>query len=416
MSKGIAYTITPTIARRLAIQKQHLAGERPPPTSGGILDMTRDLGCLQLDPISAVARSHTLVVWSRVGNYDHAELNKLLWEERQLFEYWAHAASIVLSEDYAIHQTMMRKYAVGDSPWATRVRQWVEHNKALHDYMLGEITARGPLASRQLEEGGKIPREWVSSGWTSGRNVSRMLDYLWTKGLIAVAGRSGGQKLWDLTERCLAQWINGHSLTEEEVVYQAAQKSLRALGVGRVQHVKVHYIRGRYPGLEKTLALLEQERRIVRVEIKDEAGALPGPWYIHADDVPLLERLLAGEWQPRTTLLSPFDNLICDRKRTELMFDFFYRIEIYVPKEKRQYGYYVLPILHGDRLIGRIDPTMNRKQKKLVINAVYAEPDAPEAAGSAVRATIEELGTWLGAKEIEYGEHVPKPWRKALKR
>ena len=414
MSKDIAYTITPTIARRLAIQKQRLAGERPLTNSEGILEITRAIGCLQLDPISAVARSHTLVVWSRVGNYDHAELNKLLWEERQLFEYWAHAASIVLSEDYGIHQVMMRKYAVGDSAWSTRVREWVENNKGLHDYILSEITTRGPLASRELEELGKVPSEWVSSGWTSGRNVSRMLDYLWTKGLITVAGRSGGQKLWDLTERCLSQWINGHMLTEEEVVYRATQKSIKALGVGRLQHIKVHYIRGRYPGVEKTLALLEKEDRLLRVEINDEGRTLPGPWYIHAEDVPLLERLIAGEWQPRTTLLSPFDNLICDRNRTELMFDFNYRIEIYVPKEKRQYGYYVLPILHGDKLIGRIDPTMNRKQKKLVINAVYAESDAPEAAGKDVRKNIEELGTWLGAKEIEYGERLPKIWRKTL--
>jgi hypothetical protein len=321
----------------------------------------------------------------------------------------------VLSEDYAIHQVMMRKYAVGESPWAMRVRDWVEHNKLLHDYILGEITARGPIASRELEESGKIPKEWVSSGWTSGRNVSRMLDYLWTKGLIAVAGRKGGQKLWDLTERCLAQWTNGHSLTDEEVVYRAAQKSLRALGVGRKAHINVHYIRGRYPGLEKTLAALELEDRILGVEIKERNKTIPGPWYIHVDDIPLLERLLAGEWDPRTTLLSPFDNLICDRKRTELLLDFNYRIEIYVPKDKRQYGYYVLPILHGDRLIGRIDPTMNRKQKRLVINAVYAEPDAPEDAGTVVRAAIEELAAWLGAKDIDYSERMPEMWNKALK-
>lgn len=414
MSKQSHYTITPTTARRLAVQKQRLAGERPPATSAGILDVVRDIGCLQLDPISAVARSHTLVVWSRVGNYDLTELNRLLWEDRHLFEYWAHAASIVLTEDYAIHHATMRSYGEGDSGWHVRVREWIEQNKPLHDYILDEIAARGPVASRELEEAGKDPRAWVSTGWTSGRNVSRMLDFLWLKGKIAVAGRKSGQKLWDLSERCLPS-LNGSALTDEEISYRAVQKSLRALGVARPGHIKVHYIRNRYPMLNETLKQLEQEGQIQRVDIVGEGKAHPGPWYVHKDDLPLLERLARDEWQPRTTLLSPFDNLICDRARTELLFDFDYRIEIYVPKHKRQYGYYVLPILHGERLIGRIDPMMNRKAKRLEVYNVYAEPDAPADAGQAVRTAIEELGAWLGATDIAIGESVPDVWRGALR-
>jgi uncharacterized protein YcaQ len=413
MSKQSHYTITPTTARRLAVHKQRLAGERAPATSAGILDVVRDIGCLQLDPISAVARSHTLVVWSRVGNYDLAELNRLLWEDRHLFEYWAHAASIVLTEDYPIHHALMRSYGEGDSGWHVRVRDWIEQNRLLHDYILGEIAARGPVASRDLEEAGKDPKAWVSTGWTSGRNVSRMLDFLWLKGKIAVAGRKGGQKLWDLSERCLPA-LNGNALTDEEIDYKAAQKSLRALGIARMQHIKVHYIRGRYRNLNETLRQLEKEGQIRRVEIAENGATFPGPWFIHKDDLPLLESLERDEWQPRTTLLSPFDNLICDRARTELLFDFNYRIEIYVPKDKRQYGYYVLPILHGDRLIGRIDPLMNRKLKRLEINNVYAEPGAPAEAGAAVRTAIEELGAWLGAKDIAISESVPEIWRGTL--
>ena len=135
----------------------------------------------------------------------------------------------------------------------------------------------------------------------------------------------------------------------------------------------------------------------------------------------LLERLIShpDAWQPRTTLLSPFDNLICDRSRTELLFDFKFRIEIYVPKAKRQYGYYVLPILHGDRLIGRIDPKMDRKQGRLTINAVYAEPDAPQThdVAQAIAGAIQELGCFLGAKEIDYSrENIPAAWQEALYR
>ena len=415
MTREAAYTLTPEIVRRLAIHKQRLAGQRPAATHSGILDLVRDIGCLQLDPISAVARSHTLVVWSRVGHYDLGELDRLLWEEKQLFEYWAHAASIVLSEDYPIHHAMMRNYSAGNTGWAKQVRQWVDSNRPLRDYVLGEITARGPLPSRELEEAGKDPNAWVSTGWTSGRNISRMLDFLWMQGVITVAGRSGGQKLWDLSERHLAQWQKHEPLDDDEVVYRATQKSLRALGAARAQHIKVHYIRSRYPTLNQALTRLEAEGRVLRVQVQNGAKTLPGPWYLHADDVPVVERLLAGEWEPRTSLLSPFDNLICDRARTEQLFDFFYRIEIYVPKDKRQYGYYVLPILHGDKLIGRIDPTMNRKQNKLTINAVFAEPDAPANAGKAVRRSIDELAQWLGAREVEMGERVPEPWRKALR-
>ena len=152
---------------------------------------------------------------------------------------------------------------------------------------------------------------------------------------------------------------------------------------------------------------------VLPVSITGEDAVWPGEWYIHAEDVPLLEQLKAGAWQPRTVLLSPFDNLIIDRDRTELMWDFFFRIEIYVPKAKRQYGYYVLPILHGERLIGRLDPKMDRKSGKLHINAIYTEADAPQDTGTAqaVAQTITELAEFLEATEIVYGEAVPKGWR-----
>jgi uncharacterized protein YcaQ len=161
------------------------------------------------------------------------------------------------------------------------------------------------------------------------------------------------------------------------------------------------------------LTELEKEGKILRVEVVKEGGKpLPGPYFIHADDLPLLERLEAGEWEPRTTLLSPFDNLICDRKRTESLFDFYFRIEIYVPPAKREYGYYVLSILNGDRLIGRVDPQMDRKRGILNINAIHAEPGAPddEETTSAISDAIASLATFLGAKEIAYSGRVPKGW------
>jgi uncharacterized protein YcaQ len=232
-----------------------------------------------------------------------------------------------------------------------------------------------------------------------------------------VAGRSGLQKLWDLTERVLPEWTPCDVLDEREVTRRAVQKSLRALGVGTLKQINLHYTRYRYKELPTVLKELEAEGRIQRVEIAADGQTWKGPWYIHCDDLPLLERLENGDWQPRTMLLSPFDNLICDRARTEQLFNFDFRIEIYVPKDKRKYGYYVLPILHGDQLIGRIDPLMNRKDKALTVNSVYAEPDAPlnGETGKTVAGAIEELAVFLGAKTITYGANVPKGWKKALR-
>jgi uncharacterized protein YcaQ len=404
-------TLTVTDVRRLAITKQRLAGLRPSPDAAGMLQIVRDLACLQLDPISAVERSHLLVLWSRLGPYDPAELDKLLWQERQLFEYWAHAASIVLTEDYPLFHYTMKHHGTGDSDWAQRMREWVAANDALYHHVLTTIGERGPLPSRQIED--LSQRDWQSSGWTGGRNVSRMLDYLWTKGDIMVAGRQGGQKLWDIAERFLPAWTPRESLPKHEIVNRATQKAIRALGVAQPAHIRYHFMRGTYANLPQVLDELEAEGRVQQVQLVGDGGELlPGPWYIHTDDLPLLERLERGDWQPRATLLSPFDNLICDRARTELLWDFHFRIEIYVPQAKRQYGYYVLPILHGDRLIGRIDPRMDRKRKRLTINAIYAEPDAPRTpeTARAIGEAINSLATFLGAKEIDYGAPVPEGW------
>lgn len=394
-------TLSPTLARRLFITKQRLAGEK----AKSIMDVVRDINCVQIDPISAVARSHQLVLFSRLGNYDLDELDKLLWDERKLFEYWAHCASIVLTEDYPIFQRLMNEY-----PWSGRTRAWTKENEKLRKYILAHIRTRGPVLSRDFEEAGINPKAWVSTGWTSGRNISRMIDILWIGGRIMVAGRDGIQKKWDLSERVLPDWTPREKLSEREVGRRAVQKSLRALGIATAAHINYHFTRGRYPNLKKVLGELEKERIISRVNIE----GMKGDWFIRNGDIPLIESLQNGAWSPRATLLSPFDNLICDRKRTESLFNFHYRIEIYVPEKKRQYGYYVLPILHGDQLIGRVSPKMDREQNKLMIEAVYAEPNAPKN-GKAVRQAIEELAEFLKADEIVYGKKMPGMWKRDLK-
>jgi uncharacterized protein len=408
-------TISLQTARRLFIMRQRLNDLKLANDAPGILDVVRDLGCLQLDPISAVARSHQIVMWSRVGQYDLAVLDQLLWTDRSLFEYWAHMASIVLTEDYPIHALFMRTYARDEATGkvSQRYQQWLTANQKLKRHILQEIKQHGPLPARVFENKNEESSGWYSSGWTSGRDVSQMLDYLWTTGKIMVAGRSGIQKLWDLSERCLPAWTPREKLSEKEVVRRAVQRSLRALGVATPLHIKQHFTRRRYPHLNERLHELAAEGVIERIHVGDEKGE----WFIHAEDMPLLDRVERNELQiERTTLLSPFDNLICDRPRTASLFNFDFRIEIYTPQHKRQYGYYVLPILHGDRLIGRIDPKLDREHGRLHIHAIHAEKDAPLSRKTArsIRTAIEDLATFLGATDIHYTHLVPSGWQPVL--
>jgi uncharacterized protein YcaQ len=411
-------TLDPGLARKLFVSRQHLAGSPPgagsdpPPGPEAIMAVATDLASLQLDPVSVVARSHLLVLWSRLGRFDPADLDTLLWRERRLFEYWARAAAIVCTEDYPIHSLLMRRYPSVRSSYNRRLREWLADNQDLRRSILRQLRAGGPLPSRAVEDRSRTG--WQSSGWTAGRNVERMLDVLWTQGRIMVAGRQGQQRLWDLAERCLPAWAPTRRPPEREVVRLAAQRCLRSLGVATARDIDRDFTEGRYPGLQAVLDGLERSGRVERVRIAADGTEWPGPWYVHADDLPLLERLQAGEWRPRTTLLSPFDNLIIGRQRTERLFGFHFRMEIYVPKAARRYGYYVLPILHGDRLIGRVDPVMDRTRGRLVVNAIHTEPDAPAAAGPAVATALADLAAFLGADGVDLRQPPPPIWRHAL--
>jgi uncharacterized protein YcaQ len=416
-------TISATTARRLAIIRQRLAGPRSKPNADGIFEVVRDLGYLQLDPTNVVALSHQLAVFSRVGPYPRKQLETLLWDERRLFESWAHAASIVVTEHYPIHHWVMRRIAAGRGFWhgftpsgerqSQRVLAWMKTNDALRRSILRQIRASGPLPSRAFED--RSAGGWQSSGWNNGRNVGMMLFYLQMMGQLMVAGRSGGQKLWDLSERVLPPWTPKTSLREPAIVQWAAEISLRALGVGTDRDIREHFIRWKYLNLPAALGSLEKKGRIIPTSVRDDGYAWPGTWYVHADDMALLDRIEAGGWKPRTVLLSPFDNLIIDRNRTRRMFGFEYSMEIYVPAAKRRYGYYAMPVLHEDRLVARVDPALDREAGRLSIRQVSVEPghDDPSVA-RATREAIEELATFLGAGAIEYTGKVPARWRRAL--
>lgn len=424
MTDRIPVQLTLKTVRRLAIAKQHLSGTKPKnPGPGAILALMKDLRYLQLDPTSTVASSHLLVLWSRLGKFRAADLDRLLWKDKKLFEYWARAASIVLTEDYPFYRARMNEFLKGDGLWERRLRTWMKANSGLREYVTDELRRRGPLYSREFEE--KAPGEWGRSwkkwglrrsSWSGAGSITRMLEFMFHEGKVMVAGRQGRQKLWDLSERVLPEWAPRREMSLEEVRPEAAQLSLKALGVATSKQVNFHFLKDWFRDMSQTMEKLAGGSKIMPVKLEGVAPT-KGTWYIHRDDVQLAESIAAGDWEPRTTLLSPFDNLISDRDRMMRLFGFFYRIEIYTPRAQRKHGFFVLPILDGDKLVGRIDPAMDREGEKLNVHAVHAETNAPGASAVAKRiaAAIGDLAEFLGARKVVYTGKVPEIWRSSLR-
>lgn len=366
-------------ARRLAISSQLL----PAPPDTGILDVVRHLGYLQLDPTNSIARSHELVLWSRLGRYDQDELERLRWEDRSLYEY---DAALVPVDHYPIHADTMKRYLSWSDLWTERVKLWLEKNATLRRQLLSQLRKRGPVASRELK--GLTHARWEATGWTSDRNITQMLQFLHRQGKVTIAGRQGQQRLWDLAERWLPQ---DSRLPLREAERQVADRSARALGVATALEIGREYFPGGpYPGMRKAIEWLVEQGRLRSAEIE----GLPGERFVHVDALPALDEKPAR----RTTFLSPFDPLIRNRERTEALWGFRYRIEIYVPAAKREYGYFVLPILRGDKLIGRIDPVFDRKVGVLRVNNVWWEPGAQKVS---LEQPLRSLARFVGAEKVE---------------
>ncbi|MCU0480808.1 MAG: winged helix DNA-binding domain-containing protein, partial [Anaerolineae bacterium] len=273
-----------THLRQLAITKQYLHDTKNP-TFATVL---ASIGCLQLDPISAVAKSHLIVMWSRVGNYDKGALAQFIYGDKQMFEYWAHEASLVLSADYPIYRHWMDVYP-REGAWGEYLKLWLaelnEKGVNLQNDILARLQNEGALPSRAFESHGK---GGVSSGWTGDSILNKMLDYLWHKGKISVAKREGNQRWWDLMERCLPPDVPNHTLTESEVVTIAVQKAIKALGIATLQHIKAHFTRRRYPNLETILKKLVHDGVVIPVKLMDGVTEMKGVYYLHTDDLGLL--------------------------------------------------------------------------------------------------------------------------------
>ena len=393
-------------ARRLAVRNQRLSGPRR--RRSELLETCRALRCLQLDPTAVVARSHLLVLFSRHGAFDERRLERLAYGRRVLFEYWAHEASLVLSEDLPIHRWEMRTWPrASGGAWRRRVLAWYEAQAPFRAHILERLAADGPLRAREIEDRSSAP--WISDGWTNERNVARMLDLLWIRGLVGISRRDGAQRVWDLMERCLPADAPAGELPEDEMTRRAAVYAVRALGVARPAHIRAHFTRGRYPGLTTALEALESSGELERVGVE----GLGDDWWVHAGDAGFLRD--PRDFRPRTVLLSPFDNLLCDRARTEKLFGFTHRLEIYTPKAKRRWGYFVLPVLDGDRLVARCDLALDRAAGRLVAHAVHAEPGVPRGKRlpRAIRRELERLAAWRGAATLEVRQ-APDAWRPVL--
>ena len=395
--------------------KQHLAGKVPTgPATEMIVSVIRDLGFVQWDPVDVVAPSHLITLWSRVGKFRMSDLDRLLWDDKKLFEHWSHAASIVLTEDYPLFYSLMKRYPESLSKswggWKARARKWLAENKGLRKKILNEL-GKGPLRLSEFEDHARGKRS--ADGWTSGSDVSTALFHMQMSGDVMVVGHEGRQNIWGLSETFLPSWVARNELPEQEVEREGAERTIRALGTASPSEINRYFLRGRYLDLKKALERLQEESTVHRVHVT----GLGGERYIHDRDVQLLESMNSRVWQPRMSLLAPFDNLLAVREGTSRLFGFDYVHENFLPKNKRKFGTYVLPILWGDRFIGRVDPKMDRENERLVVNSIHAEPGAPKDKEVAlkIRGTIENLAEFLGAKEVEYTARVPKAWRNSLR-
>ena len=385
-------------ARRLCVRGQRLAGPRP----ASIAEAVHDLWMVQLDPTRVVARTEHLVLFSRLGRrFRIEELERMLWRERSLFEYWVH---IVPTADYGVHRESMRRYpSRGDGAGSASRRyvgEWLRANERFRRYVIRELRRRGPLRARDLDDRAVVP--WRSGGWNDevGRSVSMMLDLLWNRAEVMIVGRDRKQLLWHLDERSMP--VHEPRLPQRQVARTIVERQLRARGLAKPQQFGWAFD-GRAPGWERALSELVREG----VAVPASVDGLGAGWFAHAG---VLER----PWKPRAVLLSPFDDLVSDRDHAHALFDFFFRLEIYVPKGKRRWGYFVLPILHGDRLIGRVDPRFDRRSGTLHLNAVHAEAGTTARDGAAAGRAIRELAGWLGARAISVDGVVPNGWGRSL--
>lgn len=348
-------------ARRLAVRAQLLDAVRP----SLVAEVVEELTVVNIDPTSAIAPSEDHILWSRLGSgYEHGLLQQAVEDDRTVFEYDGMYRPML---DLPLYQALMRqplRYA--------DTRQWLDDNDGFRRDILARLRDEGPLRTGDIPD--TAQRSWGSTGWTNNRNVTQMLEILTRLGEIAIAGRTGRERRWDLAERVYPPGLPELDLAEAE--RQRDARRLQSLGIARSHQTAVP--------LEPMDVGEAGEQAVVE--------GVPGIWRVDPVGLADLARPFAG----RMALLSPFDRLVFDRARAQALFDYEYILEMYKPAAKRRWGYFALPILHGDRLIGKLDARADRKAGLLRVFAVHRDVAWDDEAVEAVTTEIRSLAEWLG--------------------
>jgi uncharacterized protein YcaQ len=352
------HRLTKAQARRIAVRAQLLDAPRPT----DLVSVVERLTLLQIDPTAAIAPSADLVAWSRLGSsYRPEHLKQAVEEDRTLFELDALVRPV---GDLGL-------YLAGASgfPSYEQSRAWLRDNDRFRRDILKLLRRSGPLTSREIPDSCAVP--WASSGWTNNRNVTQMLEFMAMRGEIAISGRVGRQRVWDLPERVYP--ADAEVPPVEEAERRKNERRLTSLGIAR----------------QKTRAMPMEPNDVGEAGEPAVVEGVKGEWRVDP-------AYLGDGFRGRTALLSPFDRLIHDRVRAEELFDFEYTLEMYKPAAKRRWGYFALPILHGDRLVGKLDATADRKASVLRVNAIHEDVKLTRAMSKAVQAELEDLASWLG--------------------
>jgi uncharacterized protein YcaQ len=365
--------------RRRVVKAQGYASRARSGTAAEVLAAVQRLGCVQLDSISTVDRSHRIALGARVGAYPEAAVAKLM-RNGQIFEYWAHEACLVPIEDYPMHRWRMEHFAESH-PWHGNV---LEREPELTEQVLHEIGERGPLGSRHFEGSGP-------GGMWNWKPAKVVLEALHSAGRLAIAGRDGFQRLYDLTERLIpAEVLNTPALTRDEFVRWATLRGVRARGaLTEAAVAEMWRVRGGAAGVRPHAEALVAEGKLLRLDVEDGKAAVLVPADVEPDG-----------GIPPALLLSPFDNLVWDRTFLERVFGFRHVIEVYKREHERVYGYYVLPLLRKDRLVGRADLKHDRAERTLQVKAFHPEPGSRGSLDDSLDAALTRLARVLGAERV----------------
>lgn len=391
-------TVSNSQARKLFL---HLQGLTAPPRAAlskqGLLEMIQSLGFVQVDSIQTVERAHHMILYARNQTYRPTHLKHLLEKDGELFENWTHDASIIPS---AFYPYWRHRFAREEAVLAERWRKWnrVGFEDKL-DEILTFIEESGCCMSRDL--GSDAPKK--SGGWWDWHPSKAALEYLWRTGALAVARREGFQKVYDIPQRVIAAHHHGADTPDHEAfINWACESALDRLGFATHGELAAFW-ELISPAEAKAWCERQDPNALVQVDVESADGSKPKLSYARPN---FEEALAAAEAPPaRMRVLSPFDPLIRDRKRTLRLFDFDYRIEIFVPEAKRKYGYYVFPLLEGDRLVGRIDMKHDRKIGALLVKGLWFEPKVRTSAGRQQRleAELERIRKFTGADTLMHG-------------